>query len=70
MAFVYVLECADRSLYVGSTRSLEQRLTQHQLGQGAAYTRDRLPVRLVYSEEFENIGEAFAREKQIQNWGR
>ncbi|MDP3893217.1 GIY-YIG nuclease family protein, partial [Nocardioides sp.] len=59
-----------RSLYVGSTRSLEQRLTQHQLGQGATYTRERLPVRLVYSEEFEHVGEAFAREKQIQNWGR
>jgi putative endonuclease len=70
MAFVYILECADGSLYVGSTRSLERRLIQHQLGQGATYTRDRLPVRLVWCEEFEHVGEAFAREKQIQRWGR
>jgi putative endonuclease len=70
MAYTYILECADGSLYVGSTRNLERRLEQHRVGLGAEYTRTRLPVRLVWSQEFENIGEAFAREKQIQNWSR
>ncbi len=70
MAFVYMLECSDGSLYVGSTRHLEARVYQHQTGMGAAYTRERLPVALVWTEEHEHVGAAFAREKQIQNWSR
>ena len=65
-----MLECCDGSYYVGSTRSLERQLYQHQIGQGSTYTRRRLPVRLVWFEEWENIGQAFAREKQVQNWSR
>ncbi len=70
MPFIYILECADGTLYVGSTRSLEPRLAQHAAGRGSAYTRCRLPVQLVWSYECEHIGEAFALEKQIQNWSR
>jgi len=70
MPWVYILECADGSLYVGSTRDLATRLYQHQQGTGAAYTARRRPVRLVYQEEHEHIGAAFAREKQIQGWSR
>jgi putative endonuclease len=70
MAWMYILECADGSYYVGSTRDLEQRILQHRSGAGAQYTSNRLPVKLVYSEEFERISEAFAREKQVQNWSR
>ena len=70
MAFVYMLECEDASYYVGSTTHLEARVQQHQLGLGADYTRCRLPVKLVWFEEHEHIAAAFAREKQIQNWGR
>jgi putative endonuclease len=70
MPFVYMLECSDGSLYVGSTRSLEARVNQHQIGMGAAYTRNRLPVRLVWCEEHEHVAAAFSREKQIQNWSR
>jgi len=65
-----MLRCADGSLYVGSTRSLEQRLDQHVSGKGARYTSHRLPVELVFAEEFANIGDAYRREKQIQGWGR
>ena len=65
-----MLECADGSYYIGSARNLEQRLYQHQIGMGARYTRLRLPVRLVWFEEWKNIGLAFNREKQIQNWSR
>ncbi|MCU4673699.1 GIY-YIG nuclease family protein [Microbacterium fluvii] len=70
MAWMYILECSDRSLYVGSTVNLEQRLWQHEVGEGAEYTKRRRPVRLIYSEEFERIDEAYAREKQVQGWGR
>jgi putative endonuclease len=69
-AHTYMLECADGSLYVGSTHSLELRLYQHSIGEGAVYTRDRLPVRLIWHEEWSHIGEAFNREKQIQGWSR
>ena len=69
-AFVYMLECSDGSLYVGSTRDLLARLHQHQMGLGAAYTRTRRPVKLVWHEEHENVAVAFSREKQVQNWGR
>jgi putative endonuclease len=65
-----MLLCADGSFYVGSTRNLEKRLHEHDIGQGASYTRRRLPVRLVWCEEHENVGAAFAREKQVQRWGR
>jgi len=70
VAYVYMLVCSDGSFYVGSTRDLAARLHQHQTGLGATYTRERLPVRLVWHEEHEHIGAAFAREKQIQNWSR
>ncbi|MBB6629514.1 GIY-YIG nuclease family protein [Nocardioides sp. KIGAM211] len=70
MAYTYMLECSDGSFYVGSTRNLERRLHEHATGMGAEYTRERLPVRLVWIEEFENVGLAFAREKQVQNWSR
>lgn len=69
-AFMYIVECADRSLYVGSPRNLEWRLEEHQFGVGAEYTKRRLPVRLLYFEEAERMYEAYYREKQVQNWGR
>ena len=50
--------------------NLELRLAQHQSGDGAAYTRRRRPVELVWAEEFERIDDAFFREKQVQGWSR
>ena len=70
MPFMYILECNDRSLYVGSTWDLDRRLSQHNAGEGAEYTRRRLPVRLLYSEYYSRIENAFLREKQVQRWGR
>ncbi|SEB79780.1 putative endonuclease [Nocardioides exalbidus] len=70
IAYVYMLRCSDGSLYVGSTRLLQERVHQHQMGMGANYTRSRLPVELVWHEEHENPSHAFAREKQVQNWSR
>ncbi|MFL0105198.1 GIY-YIG nuclease family protein, partial [Tenacibaculum maritimum] len=68
--YMYILECADGSYYTGSTKNLEIRLLQHQKGNGANHTKKRLPVKLVYVEEFGRIDEAFKREKQIQGWSR
>jgi putative endonuclease len=67
---MYILECSDGTLYVGSTIDLERRVAQHNSGEGAAYTRRRRPVRLLYAEEYDRVDEAFAREKQVQNWSR
>jgi putative endonuclease len=68
MAWMYILKCSDGSFYVGSTKSLQTRIFQHQQGKGAIFTSNRLPVELVYFEEYRNVAEAFAREKQVQNW--
>jgi predicted GIY-YIG superfamily endonuclease len=68
--YMYILRCSDGSYYVGSTKNLERRLAQHQAGEGANYTKKRLPVELVYYEEFQRIDEAFYREKQVQGWSR
>ncbi|MBP7710599.1 MAG: GIY-YIG nuclease family protein [Rickettsiales bacterium] len=67
---MYILECRDKSFYVGSTTDLERRLSEHQNGLGAVYTRKRLPVKLVFSEEFERIDEAYFCEKRVQGWSR
>ncbi|MFD1715392.1 GIY-YIG nuclease family protein [Amnibacterium flavum] len=70
MGWVYILECSDATLYVGSTSALAQRFEQHQRGEGAAYTRRRLPVRLIWCARFDRISEAFAFEKKVQGWSR
>lgn len=70
MAWMYILECSDGSYYVGSTKDLEYRLSEHQAGKGAKYTSRRLPVKLVCSEEYERVVDAYTREKQVQNWSR
>ena len=67
---MYILECVDGTYYTGSTIDLERRLEQHQNGEGANYTQKRLPVKLVYFEEFGRIDDAFYREKQVQGWSR
>jgi len=68
--YTYILKCNDNSYYTGSTNDIDARLWQHQNGKGANYTKKRLPVELVYLEEFDRIDDAFYREKQIQGWGR
>jgi putative endonuclease len=70
MAWMYILECCDGSYYVGSTKDLERRLFEHQKGLGAKYTAGRLPVKLVYCEEYERVDDAYLREKQAQGWRR
>ena len=68
--YMYILECCDGSYYTGSTYDLELRLEEHHKGEGANHTKKRLPVKLVYYEEWDRIDEAYSREKQVQHWTR
>ncbi len=53
--YLYILKCSDGTYYTGSTKDIELRLQQHQNGEGANYTKRRLPVKLIYSELFPGI---------------
>ena len=64
--YVYMLRCRDGSLYTGYTDDVSRRLTVHQSGKGAKYTRSRLPVELVYQEEFSDKSAALKREIAIK----
>ena len=68
--YVYLLRCADESLYCGWTTDLSARLKAHNRGEGAKYTRSRRPVELVYSEEYETSHEAMSREWHIKRMTR
>ena len=68
--FVYILECSDGSYYTGVTNNLERRLYEHQSGSHSGYTSVRLPVKLVFSQEFDDPMTAIRREKQIKGWTR
>lgn len=70
MPYMYIVECSDGTFYTGSTKDLERRLSEHQSGKGAKYTRARLPVKLLYYEVYPSVGDAFRREKQVQGWRR
>ena len=72
MAWMYLLECADGSFYTGTTRAaLNERVGEHNAGKfKQAYTFARRPVRLVFSQEFANITDAIAAERQVKGWGR
>ena len=71
MHVVYILECADGTLYVGCTNNLEKRLKQHNDSKwGAHYTKTRRPVVLKYSETLLNLKEARQREAEIKSWPR
>jgi putative endonuclease len=67
---MYILKCADGSFYTGSTVNLEKRLWEHQNKLGANYTKKRLPVILVFCEEYSRIDEAYYRENQVKGWNR
>jgi len=67
---VYILECADGSLYTGITTDLERRVTEHEAGQGAKYTKGRNPFKLVYSEHCDDRATASRREIKIKAMSR
>ncbi|WP_257462832.1 GIY-YIG nuclease family protein [Archangium lipolyticum] len=67
---VYMVRCRDGSLYTGATNNLERRLATHNRGRGAAYTRARLPVTLVWSEAAADRGAALRREAALKRLSR
>jgi putative endonuclease len=69
--YVYMLQCADGSFYVGITNNLEYRFGQHQHGfDPGCFTFKRRPVQLVHSSDFQNVDDAIAWEKQLKGWSR
>jgi len=70
MPFVYILRCADGTLYTGYAVDVEQRCAAHNAGRGARYTAGRRPVEVVYSESCESIGAALKREHAIKRMSR
>jgi len=68
--WVYILRCADKSYYTGHTDNLEERIAKHQAGEIEGYTSTRLPVTLVFSEDFPTREEALGCERQIKGWSR
>jgi putative endonuclease len=71
MYYVYILECADSTLYTGITTDLERRVEEHNSSLlGAKYTRGRRPVKLVYSEQYETRSEATREEMRLKKLSR
>ncbi|MEP6711859.1 MAG: GIY-YIG nuclease family protein [Ferruginibacter sp.] len=69
--FVYIVECSDKSYYTGVTNNLEKRLGEHNSGYSiTSYTFKRRPVVLKFSQQFHDVHQAIALEKQIKGWSR
>jgi putative endonuclease len=68
--YVYLVACADGSLYTGVTRVLSRRIAAHNAGKAARYTRARRPVQLVYAEPAGDRAAAQRREAEIKRWKR
>ncbi len=70
MNHVYLLQCANGTLYCGWTTDIDARLAAHNSGKGAKYTRSRLPVKLVYHEVYEDLHDALRREWHMKRLSR
>ena len=68
--YTYILKCSDGSLYTGYTNDLEKRLKSHNEGKASKCTRGRLPVEMIYHEEFEDKSSAMKREFAIKKLSR
>jgi len=68
--YLYILRCRDGSFYVGVTRDVRERLSRHNSGKGAKYTRARRPCELMYFEEHESESSVRRREREIKGWRR
>ena len=67
---LYILRCADGSLYTGITNDVDARIAAHEAGKGAKYTRGRGPFQMVYTEDFATRSEASSREMHIKRMDR
>jgi predicted GIY-YIG superfamily endonuclease len=68
--FLYILECADGSYYIGHTDDLDRRMEQHDQGLGCGYTATRRPLKLAHAQGFETREEALAMERKLKGWSR
>jgi len=69
--YIYILQCSDGSYYTGITNNVERRFYEHQEGIiDGCYTHNKRPLKLMYAEEFSDVREAIAREKQVKGWSR
>ena len=68
--YFYILRCIDNSYYCGITNDLKDRLREHNSGEGAKYTKTRVPVDMIYFEEFPNKSAACKREIEVKGWSR
>ena len=70
MHHVYIVRCADGTLYTGYAADPRERVKMHNSGRGARYTSGRRPVSLVYSEACDSLSAALRREQQLKRWTR
>jgi predicted GIY-YIG superfamily endonuclease len=66
VAWLYILRCADGSYYTGHTTNLERRMAEHQAGEGSAWTKSRLPVKLVFTQMLPDESQALVVEQQVK----
>lgn len=68
--WLYIIECADKSFYIGHTDNLDERMRLHDLGIDGSYTASRRPLTLVHVQEFETRYETLAMERKLKGWSR
>jgi predicted GIY-YIG superfamily endonuclease len=68
--YLYILKCADATLYLGHTDNLDERMRQHDAGKSDTYTASRRPLQLLHTEEFETRYEALTMERKLKGWSR
>lgn len=68
--YFYFARCSDNSLYAGYCKDVQAREEKHNTGKGAKYTRARLPIKIIYTEEFDTQREAMRREIEVKKWSR
>jgi len=70
MYYVYIVQCSDGFYYTGVTNDIEKRVGEHNSGIVGGFTSKRLPIRLVYSQSFQQIQDAISAEKKLKGWSR
>jgi len=68
--FTYIARCNDNSLYTGYCKDIDSREKKHNLGEGAKYTKQRRPIKIIYFEKFDTKIEAMKKERQIKKWSK
>ena len=68
--YVYILKCNDNSYYIGQTDNLEKRISEHKFGKYSGYTSLRLPIKVVFAQQFATRYDAISAERQMKKWTR